>query len=108
MPKLLLLISFLLPQFASAQAPNFFLDGSRWVYQTSESWEPGQQFLSSQMEQNTIQGDTMIGGVLYGKLYTTYHFGTTIFLPWPQPPIFTTGQGQAGPTFIRYDLNSAK
>lgn len=103
MPKLLLLISFLLPQFSRAQAPHFFVDGSRWVYQTSESWEPGQQFLSSQTEQNTIQGDTMIGGVLYGKLYTIYHFETTIYLPWPQTPVYTTGQSQAGPAFIRFD-----
>lgn len=104
MPKLLLfLLTFSLPQLASGQAPNFFVDGSRWVYNTWESWEPGQQFSSAETEQNMIQGDTTIGGVLYGKLYTVVNFTTTINLPWPEPDTIITGQYQAGPSFIRYD-----
>jgi hypothetical protein len=104
MPKLLLLLlTFSLPQLASGQAPNFFVDGSRWVYNTSESWEPNQPSTNAYTEQNMIQGDTLINGVVYGKLYTIYQSSTTIYLPWPQPPVTTTSQGQAGPSFIRFD-----
>lgn len=104
MPKLLLLLlTFSLPQLASGQAPNFFVDGSRWVYSTSESSEPNQQSVSSWVEQNTIQGDTIIGGMLYWKLFTIYHTETTVDPPGPQPPLNILSQSSVGPSFIRYD-----
>jgi hypothetical protein len=79
------------------------VEGSRWVYQTSESFEPGQTFQYSQTEQNLIHGDTLIDNVLYNKVYTTIHASSTVFLPYPQPPITTFSQGRSGPTFIRFD-----
>lgn len=100
---LLFLIACLLSQLASAQVPNFFVDGSRWVYHTSESYEPSQQTLQEWDEQNIIRGDTLIAGVLYGKLYTTIHYTTMVFLPPPQPPMNLYSQDSMGPTFIRYD-----
>ncbi len=100
---LLLLISISLPLFVSAQAPDFFTEGSRWVYNTSESFEPGQPFIHGCTEQNIIHGDTLIDGVLYYKLYSTFHFSTTAILPYPQPPLTTFSQAIVGPTFIRHD-----
>ncbi len=104
MLKLLLLpILCLLPHWSNGQTPNFFIEGSRWVYQTSESWEPGQTFLYGQIEQNLIHGDTLIENVVYNKVYTTIHASSTVYLPYPQPPITTLSQGRSGPTFIRFD-----
>ncbi|MBC7774777.1 MAG: hypothetical protein H7246_05000 [Phycisphaerae bacterium] len=104
MLKLLLIpILFSLPSFASGQAPNFFVEGSRWVYQTSESWEPGQPFGHDWVEQNIIHGDTLIGGVLYHKVYSTIHATTTVYQPYPEPPLNLYDEYSFGPTFIRHD-----
>jgi len=104
MIKLLLLpVLFSLASFARAQAPSFFKEGSRWVYSTTESFEPGQQFHHSWMEQNIIHGDTLMDGVLYQKLYTTFHFTTTAYMPAPFPPVISNSQDIVGPTFIRHD-----
>ncbi len=55
MLKLLLLpILFSFPSFLSGQAPDFFVEGSRWVYQTSESWEPGQPLVHDWLVKHCI------------------------------------------------------
>ena len=96
-------ILFLVPLLAHGQSPNFFLEGSRWLYQSAESWEPGQQFSSGSLEQYQIQGDTTIGGILYQKIYSRINYSTTVFPPFPQQPITTETQAQFGPSFIRLD-----
>lgn len=101
--RLLLPILFSLPGITFAQAPDYFVDGSRWVYQTSESWETGQTFQRNQTEQYIIHGDTLIGNVVYRKLFTTIHATTTVYLPPPQAPNFLYSQDSLGPAFIRFD-----
>lgn len=99
----LLPILCLLAHWTNGQTPDFFIEGSRWVYQTSESFEPGQTFQGGQTEQYTIHGDTLIGNVVYHALFTTVHASYTAFPPYPQPPITTFSQWQSGPSFIRFD-----
>lgn len=106
----LLPISILLciPQLSQGQTPDFFVEGSRWLYQSTESWEPGQQFSSSSLEQYQIRGDTTIGGILYQKIYSRINYSTTVFPPFPQQPITTETQAQFGPSFIRLDAPQNK
>lgn len=104
MQKLLLLpILGLLSYWSNGQTPNFFIEGARWVYQTSESFEPGQQSTSDALEQNIIHGDTLLGGVFYHKIYSIINGSTTSYPPYPQPPITNFSYWQSGPTFVRFD-----
>ncbi|MBK8348534.1 MAG: hypothetical protein IPL08_13310 [Saprospiraceae bacterium] len=59
----------LLSLWVSGQNNHYFIDHARWVYQTEESYEPGQIFMYSGVEENTILGDTILDGALYKKLY---------------------------------------
>lgn len=98
MHKLLLLpILFLLPIASKGQTPNFFVEGSRWLYSTEESIEsPGQLPWYSALEQYIIHGDTLLGSVFYHKIYSTINSSNHL----PGSTIF---QSRSGPTFIRFD-----
>ena len=105
MNKILIILPFLLPTIIiKGQTPSFFTDGSRWVHHTHESWEPGQQLLHNTEEQNIIHGDTVIAGVTYQKLYTTYHYILVINLEYPHPhTIYQHSYDSIGPSFVRHD-----
>lgn len=96
-----ILLFLLLTHLCHAQTPNFFADGSRWVYNTHESSEPGQQLVHTTDEQNIIHGDTLISGLPYFKLYTTRH---NILYVYTFPGTLTYHTYDSiGPSFIRYD-----
>ena len=105
MDKVVIVLLFIfLANLCRGQTPNFFTDGSRWVYHTHESSEPGQYFVHSSDEQIIIHGDTIIGGLLYSRLYTTRHNILEVFLDWPAPHTETIhSYDSIGPTFLRYD-----
>lgn len=96
------IILLLLSGLCKAQAPDFFVDGSRWVYTTLENSEPGQQLVYNWTEQLIIHGDTLINGIPYQKLYTTRHQEIHVFFP-PSNPIIHS-YDSTGPVFLRYDL----
>ncbi len=96
----LIILSFL--NLTNGQTANFFADGSRWVYYTYETWEPGQYFEHSSDEQDIIHGDTIISGLIYFKLYRTFHNIFTVHT-FPQDLTFVS-YDSIGPSFIRYDL----
>jgi hypothetical protein len=91
----------LLTNFNYGQNANFFADGSRWVYRTTENSEPGQQLVHNTTEQNIIHGDTLIGGLLYHKLYTTLHNELNVYTPPFSQMIHS--YDSTGPVFLRYD-----
>jgi hypothetical protein len=93
----------LLSHLGNSQTTNYFVDGSRWVYHNYETWEPGQQTLHSSDEQNLIHGDTILNGISYLKLYTTFFRTIQIEMPKPQLPKIVNYYDSIGPTFIRYD-----
>ncbi len=100
--QLITILLFLhLTHLCHAQTPNFFGDGSRWVYHTHESSEPGQQLVHSTDEQNIIHGDTMISGFSYFKLYTTRHNILNVYT-FPGALTYHTYDSM-GPSFLRYD-----
>lgn len=99
----MMLISMSLNIFVIAQAANFFTNGSRWVYYNYETFEPGQQMVQLSTEQILIDGDTLINGNVYFKLYSTFHHTTVIYPPHPNPPQYINSSSSAGPTFFRYD-----
>jgi hypothetical protein len=86
-----------------AQAPNFFVDGARWVYYTWQNSEPGQETVFWIDEQNIIHGDTIIDSLLYLKLYTTTHHTLHILGAFPPHQEYYHTYDSTGPTFIRYD-----
>lgn len=90
----------LLTNSCHAQLANFFADGSRWVYHTYESSEPGQEFDHFSDEQNIIHGDTVINGLRYYKLYSTFHNTLVVNI---FPPLMIDSYDSIGPTFLRYD-----
>lgn len=93
---------------ASAQNNHYFIDNARWVYQTVESYEPGQIFMYSGVEENTILGDTILDGTLYKKLYKRFiHYNSTK-PPFPHQGTNTTTYEKRGPTFLRYDSSANK
>ncbi len=98
MHKLLLLpILFLLPIASKGQTPNFFVEGSRWLYSTGESIESPQQLpWYGALEQYIIHGDTLLGSVFYHKIYSTINSSNHL-------PMSTIFQSRFGPTFIRFD-----
>lgn len=73
------LILFLASLSGTCQALNYFVDGSRWVYQTTESTEPNMQFITNWTEQFEIQGDTILNLVNYKKLYNRKIIQTIVF-----------------------------
>ena len=96
-----ILLFSLLTNLCFAQTPNYFADGSRWVYHTHESGEPGQQLFHSTDEQNILHGDTLISGLSYFKMYTTRH---NILNVYTFPGMLTfNSYDSIGPTFLRYD-----
>jgi hypothetical protein len=97
LPILLILIANL----CNGQTPNFFADGSRWVYHTHESSEPGQQLVHNTDEQHIIHGDTLINGIAYFKLYTTRHNILDVYT-FPATLTYHT-YDSLGPSFLRYD-----
>lgn len=104
MTKLISILLFtLLTNFTHAQSPNFFSDGSRWVYHNYETSEPGQYFVHSSDEQDIILGDTVIGELTYFKLYRTFYNTTVVYLTYPMPPVILHSYDSIGPTFLRYD-----
>ena len=93
---------------ALAQNNHYFIDHARWVYQTVESYEQGQIFMYSGVEENTILGDTILDGTLYKKLYKRFiHYNSTK-PPFPHQGTTTTSYEKRGPTFIRYDSSENK
>ena len=105
---LLIFILVCLGHWSSAQQNHYFKDNARWVYQTVESYEPGQIFMYSGVEENTILGDTILDGTLYKKLYKRFiHYNSTK-PPFPHQGTNTTSYEKRGPTFIRYDLSANK
>jgi hypothetical protein len=102
---LTVLLLLLLLCFANAQNANFFSDESRWVYGNYESWEPGMDVSRSSTEQIIIHGDTVIGGITYFKLYTTFRNTVTVHIQYNQT---FTSYDSVGPTFLRYDTLSNK
>jgi len=50
--------------FGKSQITHYFKDDAKWVYQTKESYEPGQIFIYSGVEENNILGDTILDGTL--------------------------------------------
>lgn len=95
-----ILLFHLLTNPIQGQQPNFFADGSRWVYFTYESSEPGQEFGHYSDEQNIIHGDTIINGLRYFKLYSTFHNTLVVNI---FPPLMIDSYDSIGPTFLRYD-----
>ncbi len=93
---------------ASAQNNHYFIDNARWVYQTVESYEPGQIFMYSGVEENTILGDTILDGTLYKKLYKRFIHYYSTKPPFPHQGTNTTSYEKRGPTFIRYDSSANK
>jgi len=89
-----------------AQVINFFTDGSRWIYNTDESFEYGMFVTNSFREQNIIDGDSMINGTNYKMLFTTKKH--TIHYHFSSPPPDDITYDSTGPSFIRFDstLNS--
>jgi hypothetical protein len=102
--RILFLLFTLLPMpfSVNAQSPNFFADGSRWVYHTWQNSEPGQETVFDIDEQYIIHGDTIIDSLLYAKLYTTIHHTLLVLSPPPHDYIYHT-YDSSGPTFLRYD-----
>ncbi|MEO6131307.1 MAG: T9SS type A sorting domain-containing protein [Saprospiraceae bacterium] len=97
---ILIVLSFL--NLTNGQIANFFADGSRWVYHTYETAEPGQQFVHDSDEQDIIHGDTIISGLTYFKLYKTFHHTLTVFtIP---HELTIESYDSIGPSFLRYDL----
>lgn len=97
---LLLTLAF----FARAQNANFFTEGSRWVYYNYETYEPNMNVLHNSDEQIVIHGDTVIGGITYFKLYTTFYFAVELL--YQHQTLYS--YGRAGPTFLRYDTLSKR
>ncbi|MBK8547802.1 MAG: T9SS type A sorting domain-containing protein [Saprospiraceae bacterium] len=105
---LLIFMLVCLGQWSSAQQNHYFNDNARWVYQTEESYEPGQIFMYSGLEENTILGDTILDGTLHKKLYKRFiHYNSTK-PPFPHLGTNTTSYEKRGPTFIRYDSSANK
>jgi type IX secretion system substrate protein len=87
----------------NSQVPYFLTEGTRWVYSSRESSEPGQQTVNSSEKQYIIHGDTVIGGVSYAKLYTTTHHVLEVFHSWPPHSEYIHSYDSIGPSFIRHD-----
>jgi hypothetical protein len=105
---LLTFILVCLGHWSSAQQNHYFKDNARWVYQTEESYEPGQIFMYSGVEENTILGDTILDGTQFKKLYKRFiHYNSTK-PPFPHQGTTTTSYEKRGPTFIRYDSSENK
>ena len=89
-----------------SQTPNFFIDGSVWTYNTEESYEPGMCTTNSILEKDSIQGDTLINGLIYKKLFITSQVTVQLYSP------CSTGGGVQPATriekFLRYDTLSKK
>ncbi|MGB4849269.1 MAG: T9SS type A sorting domain-containing protein [Saprospiraceae bacterium] len=94
-----ILLFILLSNFTHGQSANFFADGSRWVYYNYETYEPGMNVLHSSDEQIFIHGDTIIDGVTYFKLYTTFHYEVEELYHHQTSYSYDS----VGPTFLRYD-----
>ena len=94
-----ILLLLLLTNLCHGQIPNFFADGSRWVYDTHTDSEPGAVWDNSSEEQIIINGDTAINEHTYHKLFTTVHRTVEVF----QPPTYYHYYDSIGPTFLRYD-----
>lgn len=105
MTKVVTILLFLLvTNLCHGQVPNFFADGSRWVYYTRESSEPGQQMVNSSYEQIVIHGDTIVDELQYSRLFTTHHNILEVFLNWPAPHTeYIHSYDSIGPAFLRYD-----
>jgi hypothetical protein len=95
-----ILLYLLVANISFGQQVNFFADGSRWVYNTYESSEPGQEFDHYSDEQNIIHGDTIISDLRYYKLFSTFHNTLVVNI---FPPLMIDSYDSVGPTFLRYD-----
>lgn len=99
--NLLLLCLLMSISKAYAQDVHFFKDGTRWVYYTEESYEPGQIWQRSFMEENTILGDTVMKGVTYKKLYRRFVHFLRVMPPFPHQSAVDTSYESRGPEYIR-------
>jgi len=108
MKRVLNLMVFVVPLIVMHSSPSFgqeshyFLDNARWVYQTVESYEPGQASIYSGLEENIIDGDTILNGVVYNKLFKRFTHSNTIMQPFPNQGITTFSYESKGPMFIRF------
>lgn len=98
-----MLLIVLSTTIGNSQVTNYFKEGSRWVYSSWESSEPGQQTVHRSEEQFIIHGDTVISGVPYAKLYSTVHHMLDVFHSWPPHTETIHTYDSIGPSFIRYD-----
>ncbi len=89
-----------LARTGNCQVVNYFIDGSRWVYETTESIEPNIQVIHNTLEQFTIQGDTIINLVSYKKLFNKKII-TTITHPTTMPTY--TDSYDTSLHYIRFD-----
>ncbi len=87
----------------NGQLLNYFVDGSRWVYETTESSEPNIQFITNSTEQYTIQGDTLINLMNYKKLFNKKLI-TTIVDPTRMP--FYIYSYDSSLQYLRFDSTS--
>ncbi len=92
----------------NAQSNHFFKENARWVYFTNESFEPGQLYSNSSLEEITTKGDTLINGSSYQKVYKRFKNTQTSHPPFPFPSSSSSYFTKEGPFFIRYDETNGK
>lgn len=107
--RCLLLMSFLmLISNVYAQDVHFFKDGTRWVYYTEESYEPGQIWQRSSLEENLILGDTVLHGTVYKKLYRRFVHFHSAMPPLSHQSAVDTSYESRGPEYIRLSESGNK
>ncbi len=96
-------LSVFLTRAGNCQLLNYFVDGSRWVYETTQSSEPNIQFITNSIEQYAIQGDTLINLISFKKLFKKKII-TTIINPTTMP--FYIYSFDSSLQYIRFDSTS--
>ena len=102
----LLTIVVLITGACFSQSANYFVDGSVWTYNTTESYEPGMCTTQRTLEKDSIQGDTLINSLIYKKVFVTCQ--VTILL---HPPCWFGGGVQPltiTEKYIRFDSLSSQ
>ncbi len=88
-----------------AQVPNFFVDGSVWSYYTQESYEPNMCTTQNTLENDSIQGDTVINSISYKKLFALSQVSIQTYYPCYNGTTYPVGTTLK---FIRYDTVTRK
>lgn len=103
--QILLIISLMINLSAArAQSPYFLQDGTKWMYYTRESTEPGMSSIRSYLEESIVLGDTIINSINYKKLFTRKEDQVYI------PMFGTTQYSYSGPYlyYLRHDTLNRK